>query len=245
MMPKINVYVPDDLAAAVKAAGIPVSAVCQRALAQAVHAVGQARRVVETIRDPDFTPDRLPSLDRVGNGVTPRLARALELARQAAGAAGVVESRHLLLGMLDERDNLGVRVLESLEVDTDGLRAAAAAASDSPEPGPAYVADPTSVWSGLSVPARLAIASALESALALGHNYLGCEHLLLGLADGTSSAGELLAARGVDAASARRAVGAATTGYAHARQAAATTSPDLSDIVARLERLERRLGTEE
>jgi post-segregation antitoxin (ccd killing protein) len=32
-MPKINVYLPDDLATAVRAANIPVSAVCQKALA--------------------------------------------------------------------------------------------------------------------------------------------------------------------------------------------------------------------
>ena len=36
MPPKINVYLPDDLAAEVKAAGVPVSAVCQQALADAV-----------------------------------------------------------------------------------------------------------------------------------------------------------------------------------------------------------------
>ncbi len=36
MTPKINVYLPDDLAAEVKAAGVPVSAICQQALADAV-----------------------------------------------------------------------------------------------------------------------------------------------------------------------------------------------------------------
>src|SRR5690349_8256692 len=36
MCPKINVYLPDDLAHEVKASGIPVSAVCQQALADAV-----------------------------------------------------------------------------------------------------------------------------------------------------------------------------------------------------------------
>ena len=38
MSPKINVYLPDELATEVKAAGIPVSAVCQQALADAVAA---------------------------------------------------------------------------------------------------------------------------------------------------------------------------------------------------------------
>src|SRR5205085_6227326 len=36
MAPKINVYLPDELAAEVKAAGVPVSAICQQALADAV-----------------------------------------------------------------------------------------------------------------------------------------------------------------------------------------------------------------
>ena len=40
MSPKINVYLPDELAAEVKAAGIPVSAVCQQALADAVAGQG-------------------------------------------------------------------------------------------------------------------------------------------------------------------------------------------------------------
>ena len=35
-MPKINVYLPDDLAEAVRTARIPVSAVCQRALEDAL-----------------------------------------------------------------------------------------------------------------------------------------------------------------------------------------------------------------
>ena len=35
-MPKINVYLPDDLAAAVRDAQVPVSAVCQNALERAV-----------------------------------------------------------------------------------------------------------------------------------------------------------------------------------------------------------------
>ena len=42
-MPKINVYLPDDLADAVKEAGIPVSAICQRSLEQAVRRVVDVR----------------------------------------------------------------------------------------------------------------------------------------------------------------------------------------------------------
>jgi ATP-dependent Clp protease ATP-binding subunit ClpC len=42
-MPKINVYLPEDLAEAVREAGVPVSAVCQRALEQAVRRVTAIR----------------------------------------------------------------------------------------------------------------------------------------------------------------------------------------------------------
>jgi post-segregation antitoxin (ccd killing protein) len=44
-MPKINVYLPDDLAEAVRDAGVPVSAVCQRALEQAVRRVTAVREL--------------------------------------------------------------------------------------------------------------------------------------------------------------------------------------------------------
>jgi post-segregation antitoxin (ccd killing protein) len=44
-MPKINVYLPDELAEAVKAAGVPVSAVCQRALEEAVKRMTALREV--------------------------------------------------------------------------------------------------------------------------------------------------------------------------------------------------------
>ena len=47
-MPKINVYLPDDLATAVREAGIPVSPVCQKALAEAVRLVGRAGRQSST-----------------------------------------------------------------------------------------------------------------------------------------------------------------------------------------------------
>ena len=68
-MPKINVYLPDDLANAVREAGIPVSPVCQKALAEAVRRVGRARKTVERLRDPDFDPAGVPR-SPAASGVT-------------------------------------------------------------------------------------------------------------------------------------------------------------------------------
>ncbi len=42
-MPKINVYLPEELAAAVKEAQLPISAICQAALEKAVRDVTSAR----------------------------------------------------------------------------------------------------------------------------------------------------------------------------------------------------------
>lgn len=56
-MPKLNVYLPHELAMAVRESAIPVSAVCQRALAQAVEALD-----VHAVPSPDGTsaPDGAP-----------------------------------------------------------------------------------------------------------------------------------------------------------------------------------------
>ena len=52
---------------------------------------------------------------------------------------------------------------------------------------------------GLSLPARMSIASALEASIDLRHNYLGCEHLLLGLIKlGQGVAVNVLQKMGVD-----------------------------------------------
>src|SRR5215471_4314947 len=87
-MPKINVYLPDELAAAVKAAGVPVSPVCQKALAEAVQAVTLARQAIAAIRDPDLEPARLTQVGgRLGERMTARLVDVLDRAAEASGTA--------------------------------------------------------------------------------------------------------------------------------------------------------------
>jgi ATP-dependent Clp protease ATP-binding subunit ClpC len=156
-VPKINVYLPDDLAAAVRRAGIPVSAICQQALAEAVRAAGEARDAIDVLRNPGADPPRLAE--------TPRLRRVLDRTH------GQVEPEQLLAALLADDDNLAVRILEMLDVDVPALRAATARA---PQP---HGGEPA-----LSPASRLVLAAALEGAVGLGHTYLGTEHLLLGLA---------------------------------------------------------------
>jgi len=52
----------------------------------------------------------------------------------------------------------------------------------------------------------------------MGHNYIGCEHLLLGLiAEPDGTAGQVLRALGAEHRLTRRAVTAALAGYVHLR----------------------------
>ena len=259
-MPKINVYLPDDLAEAVRETGIPVSAVCQQALEQAVRRVTAIRAI---------SPDEL-----AGEDVSARLAhftaRARSVVRRAvelAAAEGVrtVGTRHLLAALLDEEGNLALRVLAVLEIDPGALRRALALESTSPAAG-------ASEGAGRFTPTAVnSLELTASEALGLGHNYVGCEHLLLGLAaepDGV--AGRVLRTLGAEPRATRRAVSAALVGYAHLRAqtgggpaAAAATAParpgaapdqaavsavaalverQLRPVVERLERLEARLG---
>ncbi|WP_158842314.1 Clp protease N-terminal domain-containing protein [Saccharothrix deserti] len=232
-MPKINVYLPDELAEQVKEVGVPVSAVCQRALEQAVRRIGSIRAI--RLDDP-ASQDAAARQSRF----TDRVRTVLRLAADRARADGsaTVGTEHLLVGVLEEGGNLALRVLRAMEVDPDRITL--------PEQ-PAGDATPTA----FSPSAAVALELGVTEAITLGHNYVGCEHLLIGLAaepDGT--AGNVLRALGVDPRSARQAVVAALSGFAHFQAASTPADPtavitavvrkELQPVVERIERLERR-----
>lgn len=95
-MGKVNVYLPDDLEAAVREAGLSVSPICQAALRDAVEEV---RRIRSTGR----------------GGYSAHLTEVLDdVTGSAAGPVGVPE---IAAGIIRHGDNLGARVLTSLGVD--------------------------------------------------------------------------------------------------------------------------------
>jgi ATP-dependent Clp protease ATP-binding subunit ClpA len=238
-MPKINVYLSDDLADAVRDAQLPVSAICQTALERAVRDVSSLRAT-----------DRPPATDQAALGFfarfTPRARQAVSpLAEEAARAVphDYVGTEHILLGVITEGHNLALNVLESLGVETDDLRSELVAS----------MPEATSAAPGHTPYTRLAksaIDLTAKEALALGHNYIGCEHLLLGLLgteDGIAS--EVLRRMGLELRTTRRAVVAQLSGFVRDQQkqsAASTSSPTpietaLEQIMRRLEAIEQRL----
>ncbi|MEO3812965.1 Clp protease N-terminal domain-containing protein [Sphaerisporangium sp. B11E5] len=260
-MPKINVYLPDELAEAVKEAGVPVSAVCQRALEQAVRRITAIRVTAFGDLDSEDPTGRLTQF-------TGRAKTVLKLAVEQARAAGApsVGTEHLLGALIAEGGNLALHVLRAIDIDPGRLAEALAEDSalsedaDRPEStGRAATASPGGGEPArhFSAPAAAALELAVSEATGLGHNYVGCEHLLLGLvADPDGAAGQTLRSLGADPRLTRRAVSAALAGYVHLRtQTAATAVPpaealtaavraELQPLVARIERLESRLGGE-
>ncbi|MGH9106533.1 MAG: Clp protease N-terminal domain-containing protein [Acidimicrobiales bacterium] len=243
-MPKVNVYLPVALAAAVRAAGFAVSPICQQALAEAVRSANFARKAIEALRDPAFDIAAHPPLvTRLEGRMVPRLRRAIRLARSNSGARGRVGTGHLLGGVLDEGDNLAVTVLKALEVDLDELHAAASRQAPD-EVGPPEAASEGPLWARMTLPARSAVAASLEAATGFGHNYLGCEHWLLGLAaEPAGAAGRALRSLGVGTAHLRRAIATELAGYGPARDnSLGISAAQFNEIVRRLDALEDRLG---
>ncbi|MGW2218499.1 Clp protease N-terminal domain-containing protein [Nonomuraea sp. NPDC001684] len=244
-MPKINVYLPDELAEAVKAAGVPVSAICQRALEQAVRRITAIRQTALGELDAGDLAERLPRFtDRA------RTVVKLAIDRARADAAPAVGTGHLLAGMLAEGQNLALHVLRAVDIDPAQVQRDL----DRRPPGEEGGAGGNPVVH-FSDAAAGALELTVTEATAMGHNYVGCEHLLLGLItepDGT--AGQVLRALGAESRLVRRAVTAALAGYVHLRaQTSAAGDPaqalavavrqQLQPLIERIERLEQHLGS--
>jgi ATP-dependent Clp protease ATP-binding subunit ClpC len=234
-VPKINVYLPDDLADAVRDSGVPVSAVCQRALEQAVRRVTAIREIAVGDLDPEAATGPLSRF-------TGRARTALRLAADRARAAGApaVGTAHLLGGVLAEGGNLALHVLRAVDVDPDQVRRALdGRTADPAEESAAPAADGGARF---SAPAANALELTVTEAVAFGHNYVGCEHLLLGLVtEPDGAAGQVLRSLGAEQRLTRRAVAAALAGYVHLRaQAAEGGAASAADPAAALAEAVRR-----
>jgi ATP-dependent Clp protease ATP-binding subunit ClpA len=233
-MPKINVYLPEGLAEAVKEAGIPVSAVCQHALELAVRRMAAVREVVAGGLDAAAADRDSPLVP-----LTLRAHSILEDAQQRARAEGVdaIQTQHVLSAILAEGGNLALRVLSTLDITPNQLKrqldhldrrdqgardrtgSAPAEPAEPAEPADAggqSAAAPDSAGPPFGPHSAAALELAACEATGLRTNYIGTEHLLLGLiAEPDGGAGQALRALGAELRVTRRAVAAALAGYYH------------------------------
>ncbi|WP_434445250.1 Clp protease N-terminal domain-containing protein [Lentzea sp. E54] len=219
-MPKINVYLPDELAESVKDMNIPVSAICQRALE------GSVKRII-AIRG--LTVDDLAR--EKAQQFTARAWKALQIAAQCAEGTKI-GTAHLLNGIVTEGENLALDVLRAIDINPRGL--------------PSFIPADIGQKPGFADDGAAALELAVVEAIALGHNYVGCEHLLLGIvAEPNGKGGEELRELGAEIKSTRRAVQTALAGIVHLKkqqQAVPDAAKVLEMIMARLARLEQHAG---
>jgi ATP-dependent Clp protease ATP-binding subunit ClpC len=107
---------------------------------------------------------------------TERARQVVVLAQEEARTLkhNYIGTEHILLGLLREEEGLAARVLESLEITVERVRAQVVRIVGSGE-------EVTSGQIPFTPRAKKVLELALREALSLGHNYIGTEHILLGL----------------------------------------------------------------
>lgn len=136
------------------------------------------------------------------DNLTPRATKAIALATQVAYMCGrsEVDGLHLLLGLLREGTGVGSSVLKQFRVSYRRVRDRCAMGSSSMPKGAEHHELP------LSADGQKVVDCAIRQSVALGHNYVGTEHILLGLADVDGSASRMLAELRCDVLGVHRAV---------------------------------------
>lgn len=223
MSPKINVYLPDDLAQEVKASGIPVSAVCQQALADAV-AQSQTGHPA---------PAGSAAGDDLARSFTRRAYGVLADAERSAEAAGRAPTTVDLVAAIVASDGLAVTVLSAADIDPEDVVAELRGRASSDAHADA-----------LDAVAQRAVGQAQG----LGHSYVGTEHLLLAITSGarTELGAKTLRDMGLTHERARQGVVTALSAYEYARETltfsgiSAPIRAALEDVRSRLVRLEER-----
>jgi ATP-dependent Clp protease ATP-binding subunit ClpC len=107
---------------------------------------------------------------------TEQAREVVDLAQEEASTLkhNYIGTEHILLGLLREEEGLAARVLESLDFTIERLRAQVVRIVGSGE-------ELTSGQIPFTPRAKKVLELALREALRLGHNYIGTEHILLGL----------------------------------------------------------------
>ena len=219
-MGKVNVYLPDDLEAAVRASGLSISAICQQAVADVLV-------TAEALAERGEQQHDLGSILSGATRITPRLRSILETLADDGEGDGAITAHDLFGAIALHGDNVGATILRMAGVAL-------------PEPAPARPrpSRPSRTAGGrrsLAPEGAAVLSAALRVAIEMRHNYIGAEHVVIALAMPPSPLAEMFAALGVDDAQLRRHTERVIGGAPGAGRSA-------PDAAARLDRLERELA---
>ncbi|QJW47507.1 ATP-dependent Clp protease ATP-binding subunit [bacterium BFN5] len=135
------------------------------------------------------------------NRFTGRAIKVLELAQLEAKRLGhgYVGTEHLLLGLVSEGEGLAAKALATMDINVTAVRAQTEALIGR--------GDSAGSEAGYTPRAKQVMELAVDEAKLLGHNYIGTEHILLGLIrEGEGVAGRVLASLGADLSGVRQVV---------------------------------------
>jgi hypothetical protein len=143
--------------------------------------IGRYMGVSKQAAQKRFVPNKSAEPEPFEAGVwarfTPRARHAILQAQEEARAAGHdhVGTEHILLGLLHEPDALAAKAIEAQGVSLDLIRTGVTAVL-----GPA-TSEPVAGHIPFTPRAKKVRELTVREALRLGHNYVGTEHILLGL----------------------------------------------------------------
>src|SRR3954467_15250753 len=148
---------------------------------------------------------------------TDRARRVLVLAQEEARLLNhnFIGTEHILLGLIHEGEGVAAKALESLGISLEAVREKVeetiGPAGSAPTGSPPFTPR-----------AKKVLELSLREALQLGHNYIGTEHMLLGLVrEGEGVAATVLVSLGADLSRVRQQVIQLLSGYATNKEGAA------------------------
>ena len=148
---------------------------------------------------------------------TDRARRVLVLAQEEARLLNhnFLGTEHILLGLVHEGEGVAAKALEAVGVKLADVRTAVETIVPPGSAGQTHGAPP------FTPRAKKVLEMSLREALQLGHNYIGTEHLLLGLVrEGDGVAAQVLVAKGADLSKVRAKVVELLSGYGGAQELA-------------------------
>src|SRR5512133_675107 len=155
--------------------------------------IGRSMGVTKQAAQKRFVPRSSEEVPELGNWARftdrARTAVADSQDKARAGQHARIESGHVLLGPLQDPPSLATKAVAA-QTDVAQLQAATLAMLGTGDGAP-------DGHLPFSADARRLLALTLREALRLGHNYIGTEHILLGLLNDEGPLGTTLAAQGV------------------------------------------------
>src|SRR5213592_156111 len=176
---------------------------------------------------------------------TDRARRVVVLAQEEARMLNhnYIGTEHILLGLIREGEGVAAKALESLGISQEAVRRQVGEITGQGQ-------QPPSGHIPFTPRAKKVLELSLREALQLGHNYIGTEHILLGLIrEGDGVAAQVLVKLGADLNRVRQQVTQLLHGYQStdvigegSRRGKRARARQLDDALARIDSLDRRLA---